>query len=248
MHGREALNISLDAPYAWSRGSMILYMSVEIATSEFKELALGIESGMARLSFREQVLRVREDAIINSVNRLLAEKGFDSMTVDEVAADVGIAKASLYKHFASKEALAAAAMVRALQRALLAIEAEAAKPEASAFDRLQALTRWTLQVQLAGEMPSLPSQNSTLRTALAADKTYVDLLLQVSERLGEWIVQAQQDGRLTSKLPPQVILYTLFARACDPVLGFLKAGGQHSDEQIADWVLSTCLDGLAARP
>jgi len=73
---------------------------------------------MARLSFREQVLRVREDAIVNSVNRLLAEKGFDSMTVDEVAADVGIAKASLYKHFASKEALAAATMVRVLQHAL----------------------------------------------------------------------------------------------------------------------------------
>jgi hypothetical protein len=50
---------------------------------------------MARLAFREQVLRVREDAIISSVNRLLADKGFDLMTVDEVAADVGIAKASL---------------------------------------------------------------------------------------------------------------------------------------------------------
>jgi TetR/AcrR family transcriptional regulator, regulator of autoinduction and epiphytic fitness len=200
---------------------------------------------MSRLSFREQVLRVREDAIVSSVNRLLAEKGFDSMTVDEVAADVGIAKASLYKHFASKEALAAAAMVRVLQRALQVIESQPA--EAGAFDKLRAVTRWTLQVQLAGEMPSLPSQNSTLRATLIADKTYVDLVLQVSERLGEWIVQAQQDGKVTGKLPPEVILYTLFARACDPVLGFLKAGGQHSDEQIVEWVLAICVDGLAAR-
>jgi TetR/AcrR family transcriptional regulator, regulator of autoinduction and epiphytic fitness len=190
-------------------------------------------------------LRVREDAIVSSVNRLLAEKGFDSMTVDEVAADVGIAKASLYKHFASKEALAAAAMVRVLQRALQVIESQPA--EAGAFDKLRAVTRWTLQVQLAGEMPSLPSQNSTLRATLIADKTYVDLVLQVSERLGEWIVQAQQDGKVTDKLPPEVILYTLFARACDPVLGFLKAGGQHSDEQIVEWVLAICVDGLAAR-
>ncbi len=203
---------------------------------------------MARLSFREQVLRVREDAIVSSVNRLLAEKGFDSMTVDEVAADVGIAKASLYKHFASKEALAAAAMVRVLRRALQIIEAEAAKPESTAFERLRAVTRWTLQVQLAGEMPSLPSQNSTLRATLVADKGYVDLVMEVSEHLGQWIVQAQQDGSLTAKLPPEVILYTLFARACDPVLGFLKAGGQHGDDQMVDWVLSTCLDGLAARP
>jgi TetR/AcrR family transcriptional regulator of autoinduction and epiphytic fitness len=32
---------------------------------------------MARVSFKEQMLRAREDAIISSVNRLLAEKGFD---------------------------------------------------------------------------------------------------------------------------------------------------------------------------
>jgi TetR/AcrR family transcriptional regulator of autoinduction and epiphytic fitness len=84
---------------------------------------------MARLAFREQVLRVREDAIISSVNRLLADKGFDLMTVDEVAADVGIAKASLYKHFPSKEALAAAAMVRLLQRALALVEQQAARAD-----------------------------------------------------------------------------------------------------------------------
>ncbi len=203
---------------------------------------------MARLSFREQVLRVREDAIVSSVNRLLAEKGFDSMTVDAVAADVGIAKASLYKHFASKEALAAAAMVRALQRASQIIDEQAAKPELSAFERLRAVTRWTLQVQLAGEMPSLPAQNSTLRATLMADHQYIDLVMRVSDQLGDWIVQAQQDGALTRALPPEVILYTLFARACDPVLGFLKAGAQHSDEQIVEWVLATCLDGLAARP
>lgn len=202
---------------------------------------------MARLSFREQVLRVREDAIVSSVNRLLAEKGFDSMTVDEVAADVGIAKASLYKHFASKEALAAAAMVRVLQRALQAIEAQSAKPAISSFESLRTLTRWTLELQLAGEMPSLPAQNSTLRATLLADKSYLDLVMLVSERLGQWIVQAQQDGKLGAQFPPELILYTLFARACDPVLGFLKAAGKYSDEQIIDWVLSTCFDGLAAR-
>ncbi len=202
---------------------------------------------MARVSFREQVLRVREDAIVVSVNRLLAEKGFDLMTVDEVAADVGIAKASLYKHFPSKEALAAAAMVRLLQRTLQVVEAERAREGASAFDRLQAVTRWALEVQLAGEMPSLPSQNSSLRAELLGSKTYIDLLMQVSDKLGAWIVQAQTDGDIDPTLPPEVVLYTVFARACDPVPGFLKAGGQYSDGQIVEWVLRSCMNGLAAR-
>jgi TetR/AcrR family transcriptional regulator, regulator of autoinduction and epiphytic fitness len=205
---------------------------------------------MARLSFREQVLRVREDAIVTAVNRLLAEKGFDLMTVDEVAGEVGIAKASLYKHFSSKEALAAAAMVRLLQRTLGVVQAQGERSEASAVQRLEAVTRWALQVQLAGEMPSLPSQNSSLRAELMAHQVYLDLLVQVSDQLGAWIVQAQADGDLDSTLPPEVVLYTLFARACDPVPGFLKASGQHSNEQIVDWVLSVCMNGLrgASKP
>ena len=203
---------------------------------------------MAKVSFREQVLRVREDAIVSSVNRLLAEKGFEAMTVDEVAADVGIAKASLYKHFPSKELLAAAAMVKVLERALAFLETTAkANPELPPLERLKAVVRWCLEVQLAGEMPSLPSQNSALRTTLMGHTPYLDRLMTVSETLGEWIVAAQAAGDVDATLPPEVVLYTLFARACDPVLGVLKAGGQYTDEQVIDLLVRTCFGGLAAR-
>ena len=201
---------------------------------------------MARTSFRQQILRVREDAIVASVNRLLAEKGFEAMTVDEVAADVGIAKASLYKHFTSKEELAAAAMVRMLDRALAFLDQEAAR-EATPIEHLKAVARWTMQVQLAGEMPSLPSQSSSLRATLMQHRDYLDRVMTVSERLGAWITAAQQVGQIAAALPPEAVLFTLYARACDPVLAFLKAGGQFSDEQIADVVLATCFEGLAAR-
>ena len=200
---------------------------------------------MARGGFREQVLKVREDAIVSAVNRLLAEKGFDLMKVDEVAAEVGIAKASLYKHFASKEALAAAAMVRVLQRTADTIEAQ--PPVLSAIDRLQAVTRWALEVQLAGEMPTLPSQNSSLRAELLGSKAYLDLLIRVSDALGAWIERAQADGDIDPELPAEVVLYTIFARACDPVPGFLKAGGRYGDKAIIDLVLGTCFNGLRSR-
>lgn len=204
---------------------------------------------MARLSFKEQVLRAREDAIVASVNRLLAEKGFDLMTVDEVAADVGIAKASLYKHFTSKEELAAAAMIRVLQRAIEFVDGlAAASPQPAPLEQLRAVARWTMEVQLAGEMPSLPAQNSSLRQALVGNSEYMNRLFALSDKLGGWITEAQSAGSLNRSVPAEVVLYTLFARACDPVLGLLKAGGQYSDEQIIEYLLSTCFDGLAARP
>ena len=115
------------------------------------------------------------------------------------------------------------------------------------LDKLKAVVRWTLEVQLAGQMPSLPSQNSSLRAALTGSKEYVDKLMEISDTLGEWIVAAQADGALNPKLPPVAVLYTLYARGCDPVLEFLRGGGQHSDTEIVELVLSTCFDGLNSR-
>jgi AcrR family transcriptional regulator len=198
-----------------------------------------------KTSFKQQMLKARETAIVQTVNRLLAEKGFEAMTVDEVAAQVGIAKASLYKHFSSKEELAAAAMVLVMRRAQDFIRSlpEQARP----LDNLRAVVRWTLQVKLAGDMPSLPSQNSTLRAALMGTRDYMDGLMEVSDRLGAWIESAQAAGQLNPALPAIAILYTFYARACDPVLEFLKMGGLYPDEQIVELVLSTCFEGLNAR-
>ena len=196
-------------------------------------------------SFKVQMLAARETAIIQSVNRLLSEKGFDAMTVDEVAAEVGIAKASLYKHFTSKEELACAAMVTAMRRAQEVIQStDSSLPP---LDKLKAVTRWTMTLKLQGLMPSLPSQNSSLRATLMASKDYMDGLMEVSDALGGWIEAAQKQGQINKALPAVAVLYTLFARACDPVLEFLKMGEQHTDEQILDLVMSTCFDGLNAR-
>ncbi len=198
-----------------------------------------------KISFKAQMLQAREDAIVIAVNRLLAEKGFDLMTVDEVALEVGIAKASLYKHFSSKEDLAAAAMVRVIglaQDFLASLNAKA-RP----IDQLKAIARWMLLQQLKGEMPSLPSQNSTLRANLMGNKAYLDGLMQISDQIGGWIEAAQADGSLDANVPALVMLYTLYSKACDPVPGFLKAGGQHTDDEIIAIVLGTCFDGLAVR-
>ena len=104
-----------------------------------------------------------------------------------------------------------------------------------------------MELKLAGEMPSLPSQNSSLRATLVSNTDYMDGLIEVSDRLGAWIEAAQAEGVINTKLPAIAVLYTLYARACDPVLEFLKIGGQHSDSEIVDLVLSTCFDGLNTR-
>ena len=199
---------------------------------------------VVKVSFREKMLLAREDAILRAVNHLLAEKGFEAMTVDAVAASVGIAKASLYKHFASKEALAAAAMVAVVQRALAFI---ATLPAAAApRDKLRAVVQWTLEQKLRGEMPSLPSQNSSLRATLRGNRRFMDGLLELSQVLKGWIEAGQAQGDLNPRVPAAVLLYTLYAKACEPMLEFLKLDGQYDDAQMVALVLTACFEGLNA--
>ncbi len=192
--------------------------------------------------------RVREDAIVTAVNRLLARKGYDAMTVDEVAAEAGLAKASLYKLFTSKEELAGAAMVGVLDRALAFVDDLRTRAETeplTPLDQLKAVTGWAMQTQLEGEMPSLPAQNSSLSAALQANDDYMDRLISLSNRLSIWIAEAQTGGQLKSDVPAELVLYTLFARACDPVVALLKDSGQYTHAQIIEWVNGTTFDGLA---
>ena len=205
----------------------------------------GMQSAPAKVSFKEQMHQARERAILQSACDLLGEKSFDAMTMDDVAGKVGIAKASLYKHFGSKEELCSAAMVEVLSAAQAYLKS--LDGSLSALDKLQAAVRWSLERLLAQEMPLLPSRNSTLRAVLMANRSYADGVIEVSDLMGEWITQAQEQGVIDADLPPIVVLYTLYARACDPVVGFLKESELYPDEEIIELVLRTCFDGLNAR-
>jgi AcrR family transcriptional regulator len=198
---------------------------------------------VGRPSFREQQLVVRESAIIDATCMLLARKGYDLMTMDEVAADVGLAKASVYKHFDSKEALAAAAMIRLIDQTTAALEA---LPQTlSPIDKLRAILRWALEQRMRGGLPLLPSSNTTLRESLLRNMTYLGRVVQINQHMIALITSAKQSAALREDLPDDVILYTIYARTCDPTVDYLRMFGKLSDTQIIEHTIDICFSGLA---
>jgi hypothetical protein len=51
---------------------------------------------------------------------------------------------------------------------------------------------------------------------------------------------------LHAQLRDEFVLYTLYARTCDPTLDFLKAGGSMDDAAIVEQIVAGCFHGLAA--
>lgn len=195
-----------------------------------------------KLSFKQQQLIVRENAIVDATNNLLAKKGFEMMTMDEVAAEVGIAKASLYKHFPSKEALAAAAMIRLLENTLAFVRGLSS--EQAAFDQLKSILQWALEIRMKGGLPTLPTENTSLRETLLNNTRYINRLMDLNELMGQLIERAKSDGTIRKDLPTEVVLFTIYARSCDPTLDYLRMGDQYSEDQVIEFLMSTCFSGL----
>lgn len=60
-----------------------------------------------------------KEAILDATDRLLARYGYKKMTIDDLAAEVGIGKGSVYLHFSSKEEIALSHIDRIIERLLI---------------------------------------------------------------------------------------------------------------------------------
>src|SRR3954467_15790327 len=70
--------------------------------------------GMAATSTRSRLSKAdRMEQSLAAAHTLFAERGYAAVTMDEVAAEVGVTKPLLYNYFGNKEGLYAACMERA---------------------------------------------------------------------------------------------------------------------------------------
>ncbi len=97
---------------------------------------------------------------------------------------------------------------------------------------------------MKGGLPTLPSENTTLRDALLNDSRYITRLMDLNELMGELIEAARAQGAIRADLPTEVVLFTIYARSCDPTLDYLRMNEQYDDQQVIGFLLSTCFDGL----
>jgi AcrR family transcriptional regulator len=112
------------------------------------------------------IIRSRREIILAAASNLFTERGYASVTVDEVGEAAGIAGPSIYNHFASKPDLLAAVLTRAdewlwmeLTRAL-ATACDEADALARLLDSYIALTMERPEVitVLVGDLPALSTE------------------------------------------------------------------------------------------
>ncbi len=197
---------------------------------------------LPRLSFKNQAFKLRESAILDAATAVLSVKGYDLMTMDDVAGAVGISKPSLYKHFKSKEELVGEALIRLLDGALDYVAALDAA--LSPVQKLSALLEWALRVRLDGGLPFLPSTSPHVRDMLIRNVKYMLRIMKLNRQLEALVKQAQQQGQLSSELPTDVILYSYYARTCDPAVEYLQKYSKMAPDDIVRHMLQVSFEGF----
>ncbi len=143
----------------------------------------------------------RKDAILDEATRLFAERGYEGTSMADLAERVGLRKASLFHHFASKEQLRKAVLERLVQRVTATLAKAATDPasQGDAFDkRVDAIT--DAVVGMLAEQPY--AARLVLREAMEWNADSKDTLCEAfaeSMRVGEkFLTAGQQAGVITT--------------------------------------------------
>ncbi|MEI6736967.1 MAG: hypothetical protein WCL29_00645, partial [Pseudomonadota bacterium] len=70
------------------------------------------------------------------------------------------------------------------------------------------------------------------------------LAWKVNKRFYALAAEARKSGEINHDISDEVVVFTLYARSCDPTLEFLQRDGKLTDAQIVEAMVKTTFGGL----
>jgi hypothetical protein len=117
-------------------------------------------------------------------------------------------------------------------------------PVLSPLEKLSSLLEWALRVRLDGGLPFLPSTSPHVREMLMRNVKYMLRVMKLNRQLEALVKQGQQQGQLDRALPTDVILFSYYARTCDPAVEFLQKYSKMSADDIVRHMLKVSFEGF----
>ena len=149
--------------------------------------------------------KARKEEILEVATRLFAERGYEGASMNDVAELVGMRKASLFYHFATKDALYEAVvdrLIASLHQPLQAIYASAGTfPE-----RLDALTRTLVEALGSRPYAARLLLRETMDWGPVMRSTLADRILMVLEAGAAWVKAGQAEGVFGEGDPRHVVI------------------------------------------
>jgi len=199
-------------------------------------------------SLKERQRLEREDLILQAAEDVFVEKGYYNASMDEIAARVGIAKGTLYLHFACKEDMVAALLKRKLQAFKEKIES-LVNEEGTARDKLAAILRIMYTDVLSSHYRLVLSfyHSSEMPPLLREKRAEVsDLFSQIATQISRLIEEGKATGDFDSSIPTEVTVSIFFSLLPPPTYKRLVVEGSLKPEELAKYIERVFFNGITA--
>jgi len=188
------------------------------------------------ISLRERRRQLLYDEILTAVGEMLSEKGYSAMSMDDLAARVGISKPTLYSIFPTKEDLLVETIVHGMDRLSAVILAD--QVQRSPLQRLMFILRTVIQMQVSkGALTPRPWSPEVIQLVCMREEV-VERMRANETTLVELIQQGIVAGEINRALDPVLILRAFYAILNALHLPYLGSMGAPNPSTVADTLVT----------
>ena len=212
------------------------------------ERSAGTADAPARRSLKERQREERAALILEAAQDVFAAKGYHDASIDEIAARVGIAKGTVYLHFASKEELVVALIEEQIARFVAMID-EVSASGTSVRARLEEIVRRSF-VGLRGKrtqvLLELNNSAGITKSVVTAREGVRDRMAAVTAGLSALLAEGQRSGELVDTIPVPVMLAAFRSLISPRGWEQLMKDEQLEPEEAVRYVSAIFFGGVAA--
>ena len=197
-------------------------------------------------SLKEKQRQEREELILRATEELLLEKGYYDTSMDDIAARVGIAKGTLYLHFAKKEDLILAFFEHQLQ-VLKAMVKQNSVIKGTAQEKIEAIVRQMYQGLSSGRRQFLSILHSNVDLRMRLKEKQANVMHEIAQIIASIFEEGKASGEFDASLPTEVMLHAFFFVLSPRSPGFWLAENELPLEAFMHSVERVFFRGIGAR-
>jgi AcrR family transcriptional regulator len=197
-------------------------------------------------SLRERRKQMLRDEILDAARALLAEKGYAAMSMDELAAQVGISKPTLYSHFPNKtkDDIVVATALREMERFAALIEAGSV--EQTPLQRLIWVMRKLIQLHREKDHMELRPWTPEIFKLLCSREEALACMRRIEAGIIALIQAGIANGEIDPSLDPAIVASAFYALGNAMRFGRLSRGGLSNPAGAADTLATIFERGVRA--
>jgi AcrR family transcriptional regulator len=163
---------------------------------------------MPKQSFKERERERREQEILKAAAILIRERGYNNVSMDDIAEEVGVSKPTLYQHFKSKDDMIATTMVHSMNHMhqyMNALEVDSPRV------KLERMVRHLMESNYEPDAMPMALVEPQIIHALNHHTEVVRKRDEIGAEIYALIEEGKAKGEIARDIPTPVIIGSMFA-------------------------------------